>query len=1024
MSRKRRLVVLISGSGTNLQALIDALNTPRLPSAEIVLVLSNRKAAYGLTRAANASPPIQTAYLALQPYLKSNPGKTRDDYDEEVAKIVIRENPDLVVLAGWMHILGDRFLDLLDRRKYADGETTVAKPTPVINLHPALPGAFDGANAIERAYEAFQKGEISNSGVMVHRVIKDVDRGEPLIVREVPIEKGEPIEAFEERLHRVEHEIIVQAAAKVLDEVAPVVCTPPRRLSEALLLPRLDIASTDLAPFSDSFSGLLSPVKSSPAQRPGVCRNLDMSYDIQNLTNLKELDSQWMDDDVEEILVMSRKQQPRPLPTITEDMFETSPTLNQSSLKLADFDFVAAENCYPASTICRRRDTNQIFEMKVFRGVERRSRNYQYILNAVSELCSPFLPRIHWSFKEGDTMYMILDWQTGQSISDLLSIAGPFEIRRLTVYAGEIAVALSHLHKARIVHRYLAPDNIIINPQGHIILTSFGSAMSIGGAKCLTEFLDCESQMQRYQAPELRLGWNHDFAVDCWGFGLVLFYMLHGKHPHTDRMWHHDREPSSVCSKMAHTRAHALGSDLAKNCLEFNPGLRYNLSMIQKHPFFNTTDWERVGPQVSNVPILLESAVIEDSYLPRLGEDTAGSLSTDPVLKQTPSRHTLQPSCSSLSNVDLSRTDTVQMSRLLDEFPKVQSNEVPTDFVVEPVPVDTQIEQGHSNAMNPQERMAQFWKSLDAEEQADSGPSKVTYADAVAAYCSRPLKLRKHRSTVTLNNRMSTFSTSSQGNLRKRISAFGRPPTSKQYEVPELPKGIEQIGNGIGYNYNIPEATLSKATICGQTPKARARYSTFKPNFSFNFNLGFVNGLWRNEREKQRQDANSTTLVKPPIKKKIKSESKKTGDMTTSTATTAAPTTIPPGRPAQSLDRGEERPQDATFLRQIYGTSSNLSLGLLMSPSSTIVVSPSMVVDTAELPTQPSESTAFTPDVNQADGRIDNTIEDKRNSTIQEPVQRTTKAESLERSAHEAKEGDPKCTLRLVKSSGLRLASS
>ncbi|RPD63087.1 phosphoribosylglycinamide formyltransferase [Lentinus tigrinus ALCF2SS1-6] len=220
-SRERHIVVLISGSGTNLQALIDAQNTPALPSARITLVLSNRKAAYGLTRAAQAVPPIPTAYLGLQPYLKANPGKTRDDYDCEVGRIVARQKPDLVVLAGWMHIMGDGFLEIVSGDQPYDGEERLAKPIPVINLHPALPGAFDGAHAIERAYEAFQKAEIKHSGVMVHRVVKEVDRGEPVLVREVEIVPGEPIEAFEERLHAVEWKIIVEATRKVLDEIAP-----------------------------------------------------------------------------------------------------------------------------------------------------------------------------------------------------------------------------------------------------------------------------------------------------------------------------------------------------------------------------------------------------------------------------------------------------------------------------------------------------------------------------------------------------------------------------------------------------------------------------------------------------------------------------------------------------------------------------------------------------------------------------------------------------------------------------------
>ncbi|KAF8907647.1 phosphoribosylglycinamide formyltransferase [Gymnopilus junonius] len=217
-STKRKIVVLISGSGTNLQALIDALNTPALPNAEISLALSNKKAAYGLTRAAQANPPIPTAYFAYRKQVQK-----REEYDAEVAKIVLRVKPDIVVLAGWMHILTEEFLDLVHGEKKIDDEEGLSPttPIPVINLHPALPGQFDGAHAIERAYEAFQKGEIAHSGAMVHHVVKEVDRGEPIIVREVPFQQGESLEVYEGRLHAVEHEIIVQGTKKVLDEIKP-----------------------------------------------------------------------------------------------------------------------------------------------------------------------------------------------------------------------------------------------------------------------------------------------------------------------------------------------------------------------------------------------------------------------------------------------------------------------------------------------------------------------------------------------------------------------------------------------------------------------------------------------------------------------------------------------------------------------------------------------------------------------------------------------------------------------------------
>ncbi|KAF8132524.1 formyl transferase [Boletus edulis] len=227
----RRIAVLISGSGTNLQALMDACNTPRLPHAQIVLVLSNRKAAYGLTRATTANPPIPTVYLGLPPFLRDNPGATRVDYDLAVAREVLKVRPDVLVLAGWMHIVSEGFLEVMrgvraippSSKGEDDHGLRVTRDIPVINIHPALPGQFDGANAIERGFKAFQRGEVDRLGVMVHRVIAEVDRGAPIIVREVEVHKGEDLKNdYEPRMHHTEWEIIVEAAKLVLDEVRPI----------------------------------------------------------------------------------------------------------------------------------------------------------------------------------------------------------------------------------------------------------------------------------------------------------------------------------------------------------------------------------------------------------------------------------------------------------------------------------------------------------------------------------------------------------------------------------------------------------------------------------------------------------------------------------------------------------------------------------------------------------------------------------------------------------------------------------
>lgn len=195
-----RVAVLISGSGTNLQALIDAVDLGHL-DCEMVAVISNRQKAYGLQRAADANIPTQ--YFPLKPYKDAD--KSRQEYDADLANLVKQYLPDLIVLAGWMHILSPAFLDEFPKR--------------VINLHPALPNQFAGTNAIERAYEAAQNGEITHSGVMVHHAIPEVDAGAVIIQAEVPILQDDSLDDFANRMHATEHQLIVKAVALMAEQL-------------------------------------------------------------------------------------------------------------------------------------------------------------------------------------------------------------------------------------------------------------------------------------------------------------------------------------------------------------------------------------------------------------------------------------------------------------------------------------------------------------------------------------------------------------------------------------------------------------------------------------------------------------------------------------------------------------------------------------------------------------------------------------------------------------------------------------
>lgn len=187
-----RLAVFISGSGSNLQAILDACATDEL-SAQVVLVVSNRKDAYGLTRARNADVP--TIYHPLKRY--KDAGKSRADYERDLADQVQAYVPDLLVLAGWMHVFTPVFIDRFPRR--------------IINLHPALSGMFPGTDAIHRAYDAHKQDQIASSGCMVHYVVPEVDAGPVIALEEVEFTPDESLQSFEERMHAAEHRLIVRA---------------------------------------------------------------------------------------------------------------------------------------------------------------------------------------------------------------------------------------------------------------------------------------------------------------------------------------------------------------------------------------------------------------------------------------------------------------------------------------------------------------------------------------------------------------------------------------------------------------------------------------------------------------------------------------------------------------------------------------------------------------------------------------------------------------------------------------------
>ncbi len=174
------LVVLISGSGSNLQAIIDAVARGKIP-ARIASVISNRADAGGLERARRAG--IATTVIEHRNY------PTRSAFDQALIEHIDRHRPELVILAGFMRILGEAFI-----RHYADR---------LLNIHPSLLPEFKGLNTHQRVLEAGR----TEHGATVHLVSAELDSGAPVIQARIDIENGETPAELAQRVLKQEHHI-------------------------------------------------------------------------------------------------------------------------------------------------------------------------------------------------------------------------------------------------------------------------------------------------------------------------------------------------------------------------------------------------------------------------------------------------------------------------------------------------------------------------------------------------------------------------------------------------------------------------------------------------------------------------------------------------------------------------------------------------------------------------------------------------------------------------------------------------
>jgi phosphoribosylglycinamide formyltransferase-1 len=187
---KKRIGVLLSGRGSNFEALADSIVAGRIPNAEIAIVISNKPGARGIERAKVRGIPAKEI---------PSKGLQREDYDRQVVAVLQDHKVDLICLAGYMRLLSPYFV--------------AAFPQRILNIHPSLLPSFPG---LESQKQALEHG-VKFAGCTVHFVDENLDAGPIILQAVVPVQDGDDELALSERILKEEHRIYSEAVKIILE---------------------------------------------------------------------------------------------------------------------------------------------------------------------------------------------------------------------------------------------------------------------------------------------------------------------------------------------------------------------------------------------------------------------------------------------------------------------------------------------------------------------------------------------------------------------------------------------------------------------------------------------------------------------------------------------------------------------------------------------------------------------------------------------------------------------------------------
>eukprot|EP01129_Flabellula_baltica_P006643 TRINITY_DN2503_c0_g1_i1.p1 TRINITY_DN2503_c0_g1~~TRINITY_DN2503_c0_g1_i1.p1 ORF type:complete len:496 (+),score=97.24 TRINITY_DN2503_c0_g1_i1:24-1511(+) len=305
--------------------------------------------------------------------------------------------------------------------------------------------------------------------------------------------------------------------------------------------------------------------------------------------------------------------------------------LGGTSASLSDFQKLSliGQGSYGKVYLCQLKPTGQYFAMKILnKDHVRYKEQIEHTMterHVLAKVKHPFLMNMHYAFQTENNLYLILDFVNGGELFHHLELADRFDDDRTRFYAAEIILAIEYLHRKGVLYRDLKPENVLLNANGHVVLTDFGLSKELAEDESTMSFCGTPE----YLSPEIIRGESYTSKVDWWTLGMLIYEMIVGVPAYEadsevelyNSILYQDIYIPSDVSKEA--------ADLIRALTHKDKDKRLTDSWeIKNHPFFHSIDWDRLlrceiePPYVPDVKGPQDLALIDSEYLDTTIEDS------------------------------------------------------------------------------------------------------------------------------------------------------------------------------------------------------------------------------------------------------------------------------------------------------------------------------------------------------------------------------------------------------------------